>query len=121
VFVSSPRPGPGLRALVARAWDLGGLEERYEAFCSEFSRYLKPPDASLGDGEAFQVRTRMTHVFRAFAQVDPELPDELAPLSGPRTRAADIFEVLYASFAPSSQRHFDAVARSTPAASVTYE
>lgn len=54
----------------------------------------------------------MTHAFRAFAQFDPELPDELAPLSAPRTRAANIFEVLYASLAPSSQRHFDAVARS---------
>jgi phenylacetic acid degradation operon negative regulatory protein len=109
VFVASVREGPGWTALVQRAWDLSGLEERYLAFCSEFERYQRP-DASLADREAFQVRTRMTHVFRGFAQLDPELPDDLAPLSGPRRRAAEVFEALYMSLAPSSQRHFDAVA-----------
>ena len=49
------------------------------------------------------------HMFRAFAQLDPELPEEHAPLSGPRTRAAEIFEALYTGLAASSQRHFDAV------------
>jgi phenylacetic acid degradation operon negative regulatory protein len=106
LFVSSVSPGPGLPALVARAWDLTGLEERYQAFCSEFSRYAS---ISLGDRDAFMVRTRLMHVFRAFAQLDPELPDELAPLSGARTRAAEIFDALYARLAAPSQRHFDAV------------
>jgi phenylacetic acid degradation operon negative regulatory protein len=109
VFVASARKGPGWPALVARGWDLSGLAEGYEAFCAEFSRYLSA-DVSLGDREAFRVRTRMTHGFRAFAQLDPELPDEYAPLSGPRMRAAEIFEALYTSLAPASQRHFDAVA-----------
>jgi phenylacetic acid degradation operon negative regulatory protein len=106
VFVSNVHAGPGLPALVSRAWDLSGLEEGYEAFCSEFSRYLS---TSLSDGEAFMARTRLMHTFRAFAQLDPELPDELAPLSGARTRAADIFDALYTTLAAPSQRHFDAV------------
>jgi phenylacetic acid degradation operon negative regulatory protein len=106
VFVSSVRPGPGLPALVSRAWDLTGLEERYEAFCSEFSRYAS---ISLGDRDAFMVRTRLIHTFRAFAQIDPELPDELSPVSDARTRAAEIFDVLYTGLAAPSQRHFDAV------------
>lgn len=109
VFLASVGEGPGLPALVARAWDLTGLEERYGAFCSEFERHLASGEPSLGDREAFLVRTRMTHAFRAFAQLDPELPDALAPLSGPRTRAADIFESLYTELAAASQRHFDAV------------
>ena len=109
VFVASVGAGPGLPALVARAWDLTGLEERYEAFCSEFEPYLPAGGPSLGDREAFLARTRMTHVFRAFAQLDPELPDDLAPLSRARTRAADIFESLYTGLAAPSQRHFDAV------------
>jgi phenylacetic acid degradation operon negative regulatory protein len=109
VFVASVHEGPGWPALVARAWDLSGLGERYEAFCSEFSRYLEGPAASLADRDAFRVRTRMTHVFRGFAQLDPELPDELAPLSGPRTQAAEIFEALYGRLATASQRHFDGV------------
>lgn len=108
VFVATMREGPGWAALVGRAWNLSGLEERYEAFGSEFSRYLSP-DSSLSDRHAFEIRTRMTHVFRAFAQLDPELPDELAPLSKPRSRAANIFEALYTGLAAASQRHFDAV------------
>jgi len=110
VFVASAREGPGWPALVARGWDLSGLGERYEAFGTEFSRFLDS-DASLADREAFEVRTRMTHVFRAFAQLDPELPEELAALSGARTRAAEIFDALYAGLAAPSQRHFDAVTR----------
>ena len=49
------------------------------------------------------------HLFRGFAQLDPELPEDLAPLSAPRTRAAEIFEALYTGLAAASQRHFDAV------------
>jgi phenylacetic acid degradation operon negative regulatory protein len=110
VFVSNVRAGTGLPALVARAWDLDGLGDRYQAFCSQFERYLvSDADASLADRDAFVVRTRLTHAFRAFAQLDPELPDELAPLSAPRTRATEIFDALYTRLAPSSQRHFDAI------------
>jgi phenylacetic acid degradation operon negative regulatory protein len=108
VFLASARDGAGWRAMVARGWDLNGLEERYEAFCSEFSRHVS---VSLGDRDAFIVRTRLTHAFRAFAQLDPELPEELAALSSARTRAAEIFEALYAGMAAPSQRHFDAVTR----------
>ena len=101
--------GAGLPALVARAWDLTGLEGRYDAFCSGFERYLAIGAASMSDREAFVVRTRLMHLFRGFAQLDPELPEELAPLSGPRTRAAEIFDALYTGLAAASQRHFDAV------------
>jgi phenylacetic acid degradation operon negative regulatory protein len=114
VFVSSVRAGPGLPALVSRAWDLSGLSDRYEAFCTEFEGYLTS-DASLGDHEAFLVRTQLMHTFRAFAQLDPELPDELAPLSRARGRAAEIFDALYTGLAAPSQRHFDAVTRAAPA------
>jgi len=110
VFVArTSSAGLGLPALVARAWDLSGLAERYDAFCSGFERYVTPEAPVVSDRDAFLVRTRLMHMFRGFAQLDPELPDELAPLSGPRSRAADIFETLYAELAAPSQRHFDAV------------
>jgi phenylacetic acid degradation operon negative regulatory protein len=118
VFVSllGTGSGGGLPALVARAWDLSGLEERYDAFCSGFEGYLAVDAPALGGREAFLVRTRLMHMFRGFAQLDPELPEEIAPLSGPRTRAAEIFEALYTGLSASSQRHFDAVT-GVPAAS----
>ena len=54
-----------------------------------FDRYLAPDAAgALSDREAFLVRTRLMHLFRGFAQLDPELPEELAPLAAPRTRGA---------------------------------
>jgi len=115
VFVASLRVGPGLPAMVARAWNLVGLGERYGAFCSEFEGYAAPEAPSLADRDAFMVRTRLMHAFRAFAQLDPELPDELAPLSDSRARAAEIFDVLYTGLAAPSQRYFDAVAHSSPA------
>jgi len=115
VFVASMRPGPGLPAMVARAWDLSGLEERYDAFCNGFEAYVAPDGPSLADREAFLVRTRLMHAFRGFAQLDPELPDELAALSRSRARAAEIFDALYTGLAPASQRHFDAVTPSLPA------
>jgi phenylacetic acid degradation operon negative regulatory protein len=106
--------GAGLPALVARAWDLSGLGERYEGFCVRFERFLEPDAVALSDREAFVIRTRLMHQFRAFAQVDPELPEDLAPLSGARTRAADVFEALYRRLAAASQRHFDAVTTVAP-------
>jgi phenylacetic acid degradation operon negative regulatory protein len=109
VFVAHVGGGFGLPALVSRAWDLTGLGERYDVFCAGFERFLAPDIAPMPDREAFLVRTRLMHQFRAFAQLDPELPDELAPLSAPRARAAEIFDALYTGLAASSQRHFDAV------------
>lgn len=112
VFVARLRAGGGLPALVARAWDLSGLEERYGAFCAGFGRFAGAEAPSLTDREAFLIRTKLMHVFRAFAQLDPELPDEFAPLSASRSRAAEIFEMLYTGLSAASQRHFDAVAAS---------
>jgi phenylacetic acid degradation operon negative regulatory protein len=106
-FLASVDNGPGLAALVSRAWDLSGLVERYEAFHAEFSVWLpRAARAQLGDAEAFIVRTRLVHLFRGFPLLDPELPEELAPLGRPRSRAVKTFHALYEGLAPASQRHF---------------
>jgi phenylacetic acid degradation operon negative regulatory protein len=110
LFVARVGAAAGLSALVSRAWDLSGLVERYEAFAAEFSGYLRAgARRDLGDAEAFLVRTRLVHLFRGFPLVDPELPEELAPLSGPRGRAVATFHELYEGLAEPSQRHFDTV------------
>ena len=67
----APAPAAGLPALVARAWDLSGLEERYDAFCSGFERYLAPDAPALSDREAFLVRTRLMHMFRGVRPARP--------------------------------------------------
>jgi phenylacetic acid degradation operon negative regulatory protein len=110
VFLAQLAALDGLPALVSRAWDLTGLVDRYEAFAAEFGAYRRRGAArALGDREAFSIRTRLVHQFRGFPFSDPELPDELAPLDGARSRAVDTFHVLYRALKPASQRHFDAV------------
>jgi phenylacetic acid degradation operon negative regulatory protein len=100
----------GLSALVSRAWDLSGLVDRYEAFQSEFSPFLAGRGrAGLSDAEAFLVRTRLVHQFRGFPLLDPELPEEMAPMSRPREQAVETFHDLYAQLAEPSQRHFESV------------
>ncbi len=103
VFIASP--GAGAVSLVARAWDLSGLADRYDAFCASFGDIV-----AHGDLDAFLVRTRATHMFRAFPTLDPELPEALAPLGDARERAVEIFESVYGGLREPAQRHFDAVA-----------
>jgi phenylacetic acid degradation operon negative regulatory protein len=108
-FLSRVGAAAGLPALVARAWELGDLAERYDAFCGEFAPYTRARAAHrLDDLGAFVARTRAVHLFRGFPPLDPELPEELAPLSRPRARAAEIFHAVYDGLAEPSQRHFEA-------------
>ncbi len=110
VFVSRVGGTAGLGALVTRAWDLSGLVERYDAFQTEFSPFLRRRTrAGLADSEAFLVRTRLVHQFRGFPPLDPELPEDLAPMSRPRERAVRTFEELYEGLAEPALRHFEAV------------
>lgn len=117
LFLAQPGVVTGLPAMVSRAWDLSGLVERYQAFDAEFSPYRRrTARARLRDGEAFLVRTRLVHLFRGFPPLDPELPEELAPLSRPRGRAVATFHDCFEGLAESSQRHFEAVAAAYEAA-----
>lgn len=118
VFTAHPDAVVGLPALVSRAWDLSGLVDRYEAFVGEFAPLsARRALTGLSDRDAFLVRTRLVHQFRGFPQLDPELPEELAPVSAPRSRAAAVFHQLYAGLEDASQRHFDAVTDAYAAAS----
>jgi phenylacetic acid degradation operon negative regulatory protein len=109
-FVARLETQDGLPALVGRAWDLSGLVERYEGFVGEFAPFRRRGAVrALSDAEAFLVRTRLVHRFRGFPLLDPELPEELAPIGRARGQAVRTFHVLYDGLARSSQRHFDAV------------
>lgn len=101
--------------MVARAWDLTGLVERYAAFVSEFEPYLR---SRVDDDAAFLVRTRLMHMFRGFPFLDPELPDELAPVSRPRDAAVAVFHGVFERLSEGSQRHFDAVVAGVAVAAV---
>jgi phenylacetic acid degradation operon negative regulatory protein len=117
LFTAQPEAVVGLPALVSRAWDLSGLVDRYETFHAEFSPLRRRRAlAGLNDRDAFLTRTRLVHQFRGFPVLDPELPEDLAPVSVPRQRAAATFHELYEGLAPASQRHFEAVTAAYEAA-----
>jgi phenylacetic acid degradation operon negative regulatory protein len=108
VFLAPPGAAVGLPALVARAWDLSGLVERYQAFSAAFAELSSPAAReALTDAEAFAIRTRLVHHFRGFPTLDPELPESLAPLGEPRARAVATFHELFTALAEPAQRHFD--------------
>ncbi|HWB57659.1 MAG TPA: PaaX family transcriptional regulator C-terminal domain-containing protein [Gaiellaceae bacterium] len=105
VVLGRPAGPADLEALVARAWDVDGLAERYRAFELAFRRHAGRGNG-LVDGEAFLVRTRLVHAFRQFPSLDPGLPDELVPTNGHRAGAVALFHDLYATLAEPAGRHF---------------
>jgi phenylacetic acid degradation operon negative regulatory protein len=110
VVLGRPAGPTDLEALVARAWDVNGLAERYRAFELAFRQHAA--GNGLGDREAFLVRTRLAHAFRQFPSLDPGLPDELVPTGGRRAAAVALFHDLYAGLAEPAGRHF--VAATSP-------
>src|SRR4029079_14852365 len=77
----------GLEAeMVGEAWDVDELDQRYEAFMTEF-RALRP----RSDSAAFVAQTRLVHEWRRFAFYDPVLPVELLPSNWIGVRAKALY------------------------------
>jgi phenylacetic acid degradation operon negative regulatory protein len=76
--------------VVARAWDLQGLEERYTDFLRSV-RLGQAEAEQLNDREAFRRRFTLPHEFRRFPFSDPDLPDSLLPPNWVGTAAREAF------------------------------
>jgi phenylacetic acid degradation operon negative regulatory protein len=76
--------------VVARAWDLQSLGERYGAFLRNV-RLAQADLDRLDDREAFRRRFILTHEFRRFPFSDPDLPDPLLPPDWVGTAAREAF------------------------------
>ncbi|WP_181771371.1 PaaX family transcriptional regulator [Amycolatopsis pittospori] len=105
LMLGKPSAGLDVQRFAGRAWNLDGLAASYDAFVRDFGGY----SGDLPDAEAFQVRTWLTHTFRAFPSLDPELPVGLVPAPPSRAAAVELFHDLYQALAPAAQRHFDEV------------
>jgi phenylacetic acid degradation operon negative regulatory protein len=88
--------------LVARSWDLGALEQRYEDFIDEFTG-LDPTT----DEAALRAQTRLVHEWRRFPFLDPRLPAQLLPDNWSGAKAADLFHTRHADWHPAAQRHWE--------------
>jgi phenylacetic acid degradation operon negative regulatory protein len=88
--------------LVARSWDLGALEQRYEDFIDEFTG-LHP---TAGE-EALRAQIRLVHEWRRFPFLDPRLPARLLPDNWSGAKAADLFHARHADWHPAARRHWE--------------
>jgi phenylacetic acid degradation operon negative regulatory protein len=96
--------------VVADAWDLQEVGERYREFVSRFARLrVRTPEA------AFRAQTELVHTWRKFPFLDPDLPQEMLPPGWPRTRAHDVFEERHADWQAPAQEYFRSLERLLPA------
>jgi phenylacetic acid degradation operon negative regulatory protein len=92
IFVAEHRGGGQLAALVAQAWDLPAIEQRYEEFLAEFaSPSARDPLTSL---------IELVHAWRRFPSADPGLPARLLPGRWSGARAASLFAARHARWSP---------------------
>ncbi|MBC5824005.1 MAG: phenylacetic acid degradation operon negative regulatory protein PaaX [Candidatus Eremiobacteraeota bacterium] len=102
--------------LVRRCWDLPVIAHHYERFIDHYApRYRRDAArltaGTLSDEDAFAARFALTHDFRRFPFVDPDLPDSLLPENWAGTRARRLFEDYHRKLARGALRHFNAVLR----------
>jgi phenylacetic acid degradation operon negative regulatory protein len=96
--------------LVAEAWDLSAVDERYRQFLADYGDLRRPAARrALSPREAFLTRTLMLHRFRAFPFLDPELP--LGETPQLRARAIELLDVLSGGLADAAGEHFREVAQ----------
>ncbi|MGH3443132.1 MAG: 1,2-phenylacetyl-CoA epoxidase subunit PaaA [Nitriliruptorales bacterium] len=104
--------GAGDTDLAGRAYDLGGLQDRYRGFLDAFT---EEPEGGLTPNEALVRRIVLVHEWRKFLFVDPGLPRELAPDDWLGERAAHLFRDLYGALeGPAWTGWEEIVARADP-------
>lgn len=105
--------------LVARAWNLKGLEREYRAFLEAHQRQY---EAALRDGaggalapaDAFARRFALTQEFLDFPYLDPGLPEELLPAGWPGEDVRRLFQEYHTLLAPQAGHFVDEVLSSAP-------
>lgn len=93
VFRATHQGGGSLETLIAQAWDLPAIEQRYEEFLREFGVAAPSADPLTGLAE-------LVHAWRQFPSIDPGLPIELLPKPWSGERAAAVFAARHAEWAP---------------------
>ena len=100
--------------LVRQCWDLDVIGRRYRAFIAHYEpmqrRDVRRERAgTLTDADAFSMRFGLTHDFRRFPFIDPDVPRELLPAAWPGFRARRLFEEYHALLSTGALRFFDGV------------
>jgi phenylacetic acid degradation operon negative regulatory protein len=98
--------------VVADAWDLEDVADRYREFIARFGRMRpKTPEA------VFTAQTELVHTWRKFPFLDPDLPPDMLPARWPRSRAHDVFVDRHDAWHEPAQRYFAELEGQRPALS----
>ena len=92
IFAAEHQGGGELATLVAQAWDLPAIEQRYEQFLAEF--------ASAAADDPLTRLIELVHAWRRFPSLDPGLPARLLPARWSGARAAKLFAARHARWSP---------------------
>jgi phenylacetic acid degradation operon negative regulatory protein len=92
IFVAKHHGGGELSALVAQAWDLPAIDQRYQEFLAEF--------ASPAAADPLTRLIELVHAWRRFPSIDPGLPSRLLPAGWSGARAAKLFAARHAKWSP---------------------
>ena len=100
--------------IVAQSWDLSRIARAYERFINLYGPlYARDKKRKsrrvLDDRDAFIMRFVLTHDFRRFPFIDPDLPSTLLPKNWAGTRARKLFETYHAMLTDGAMRFFEAV------------
>ena len=88
--------------LLAQAWDLDDVEQRYLAFLDGAARRVPGTP-----GEAFVAQVELVQEWRRFPFLDPDLPTELLDHDWPGPRAAATFHDRHAAWHDAAQAEWD--------------
>ncbi|WP_448623908.1 PaaX family transcriptional regulator [Geodermatophilus sp. URMC 64] len=96
--------------VVAEAWGLADVEERYRAFLDEVAaQHVRTP------ADAFAAQVRLVQEWRRFPFLDPALPPSLLPETWPGPAAADLFHRRHDEWHEGAQQHWTDLATTAAA------
>ena len=91
--------------LLADAWDLAHVADRYVAFLEDFgARVARSP------ADAFVAQVELVQAWRGFPFLDPDLPGELLDHDWPGPRAAAVFHDRHATWQATAQAQWQRLA-----------
>jgi phenylacetic acid degradation operon negative regulatory protein len=102
-FTARYRDTQGLKAKVARWWDLDSLAQQYSSFVQRHARQMAGPE--LTTGAAFAHYVSLVTEWRQLPYLDPGLPNELLPSTWPGGRAENLFMQLHERWSGPSREY----------------
>lgn len=105
--------------LVSKCWDLGAVNERYQAFIdrhvSDFTRCRDAGESDpVSDRESYELRFKLVHEYRDFPLVDPYLPRALLPTNWAGECAGHLFNTYHDLLSNPADRYVESVLAGAP-------